>query len=142
MPTVFFAAILVSLAIIDWKQRRVPNVIVLPAIGLALGYAWWSGDLPSAVAGALLAFVAFLALYGLGRRLFGPGALGMGDVKLAAFIGALAGVERMPYALLAGILLAGVAAGWLLLSGRARRGDSLPFGYFMALAAAVVLIIM
>ncbi len=135
-----FAAILILLAVIDLEQRRVPNGVVLPATLFALGIAWQSGELPSAVGGAVLAFVVFLALYALGRRLYGPGALGMGDVKLAGLIGAMVGLAWLPLALLLGVLLAGVAAAALLLSGRAGRGDLLPYGSFMTLAAVIVLI--
>jgi leader peptidase (prepilin peptidase)/N-methyltransferase len=138
-PACLFAAILVCLAVIDWEQRRAPNAIVLPAVVLAMADAWRGGHLMSAVTGAVLAFALFLGLYLIGRRLYGPGALGPGDVKLAGLIGAMAGVELMPYALALGILLAGAAAATLLLTGRARRGDSLAYGYFMALAAVASL---
>jgi leader peptidase (prepilin peptidase)/N-methyltransferase len=139
-PVCLFAALLVLLAVVDLEQRRVPNVVVLPSTALALAFAAQNGQLISAAAGAALAFAAFLTLYILGRSLFGPGALGMGDVKLAAFIGAVVGLEWVPYALLLGIVFAGAGATALLLSGRARRGDSLPFGHFMALATIIALV--
>lgn len=133
------SAVMVLLAVIDWEQRRVPNIIVLPATAVALALAWAGGALLSSAAAAALAFAFFLALHALGRRLFGPGALGMGDVKLAALIGAVFGVEHVVYALGLGVLLAGAAAAGLLATGRAQRGDTLPFGHFMALAAVFVL---
>ena len=135
-----FAAILVLLAVIDLEQRRLPDVIVLPALALAL-VVRPGGDLGATVAGAVAAGALFLLLYAVGRRLYGPGALGMGDVKLAALIGAVVGLERLALALPLGIFLAGAAALVLLLSGRATRGDSLPYGHFMALAAVVVMVV-
>lgn len=135
-----FAAILVLLAVIDLEQRRLPDRIVLPALALAL-VAQPGGDLITTVAGAAAAGALFLLLYAIGRRLYGPGALGMGDVKLAALIGAVVGLERLAVALPLGILLAGAAAAVLLLTGRARRGDSLPYGHFMALAAVAVMVV-
>jgi leader peptidase (prepilin peptidase)/N-methyltransferase len=135
-----FAAILILLAVIDLEQRRLPDVIVLPALAVAL-VVRPGGDLGTTVAGAGAALALFLLLYALGRRLYGPGALGMGDVKLAALIGAVVGLERLALALPLGILLAGGAALVLLLSGRASRGDSLPYGHFMALAAVVVMVV-
>lgn len=132
-----FAAVLVLLAVVDMEQRRVPNVIVLPATVVALILARQDGQLASAAAGAGLALVGFLALFALGRRLYGPGALGLGDVKLATFIGAVVGLERMPEALLLGVMLAGAAAAFLLVTGRIRRGDSLAYGCFLALAALI-----
>lgn len=135
------AAVLALLAVVDLEQRRVPNVVVWPATALALLAAGANGQGASAVAGALLAGGVFLALAVLGRRLFGRDALGMGDVKLAALIGALVGLERLPWALLLGVLLAGAVAAGLLFSGRARRGDTLAYGSCLALAALVVLVV-
>lgn len=140
-PTCLFAAVLVLLAVIDWEQRRVPNVLVLPATAVALTYAWRGGELVSAAPAAALAAALFLAFYAFGQRLYGPRALGMGDVKLAGLIGAVVGLPQMPYALLLGVLLAGGAAAVLLLSGRARRGDTLPYGHFMAVGALAVLVV-
>ncbi len=140
-PVALGAAVLALLAVVDLEQRRVPNVVVLTATALALLAAGADGQGASAVAGALLAGGGFLALAALGRRLFGRDALGMGDVKLAALIGALVGLERMPWALLLGVLLAGAVAAALLFSGRARRGDSLAYGSCLALAAMVVLVV-
>lgn len=136
----FFAAILVLLAIVDLEQRRVPNIVVLPATVVALGIAWQNEALPLAIGGAALAFAVFLAFYALGRRLYGPGALGMGDVKLAGLIGAMVGLEWIAPALALGVLLAGAAAAVSLLSGRARRDSLFPYGSFLALAAVSVLI--
>jgi leader peptidase (prepilin peptidase)/N-methyltransferase len=138
-PACLFAAILIALAVIDWEQRRLPNAILLPATALALAYAWQDGRLASAAAGGALAFALFLALYGLGRRLFGREALGPGDVKLAGLIGAIVGVETIPYALSLGVVLAGAAAAVLLLAGRVQRGDAIPYGHFLALAGVACL---
>lgn len=139
-PACLFAAILIALAVIDWEQRRLPNAILLPATALALAYAWQDGRLASAAAGGALAFALFLSFYGLGRCLFGRDALGPGDVKLAGLIGVMLGLELLPYALALGILAAGAAAAVLLLTGRARRGDAIPYGHFLALAGVASLV--
>ena len=36
LPAMLFAAVLVLLAVVDWEQRRLPNVIVLPALVAAV----------------------------------------------------------------------------------------------------------
>lgn len=132
-----FAAVLVLLAVVDLEQRRLPDVVILPAVALAVAL---SGDRLGAVVAAATAFLVFLGLRMLGRRLHGPAALGMGDVKLAGLIGAVVGLPAAPYALLLGVLLAGGAAGALLLSGRAGRGATLPYGHFLALAGIAMLV--
>ncbi len=132
------AAVLVLLAVVDWEQRRLPNVIVLPALAAAVAFS--PGPISAALA-AVLAFAVFLGLYALGRRLFGPGALGMGDVKLAALVAAAVGLPPAAWALALGVLLAGGAAAAWLLSGRAGRGALLPYGAFLALGGIVVLVL-
>ena len=137
LTAALFAAVLVLLAAIDWEQRRLPNVVVLPALAAAVALS----DAPLAAAlAAALAFAAFLGLYALGRRLYGPGALGMGDVKLAALVAAVVGWPAAGWALLLGVLLAGGGAAVWLLSGRAGRGALLPYGAFLALGGIVGLL--
>ena len=133
-----FAAVLVLLAVVDWEQRRLPNMVVLPALAAAVAL---SAQPLAAVVAAALAFVVFRGLFALGRRLYGPGALGMGDVKLAALVAAVVGLPAAGTALLLGVLLAGGAAAVWLLSGRAGRGALLPYGTFLALGGLVVLVI-
>lgn len=132
-----FAAVFVLLAVVDWEQRRLPNVVVLPSLAAAIVL---SGAPLMAALAAALAFVAFLGLFAFGRRLYGPGALGMGDVKLAALVAAVVGLPAAGWALLLGVLLAGGAAAAWLLSGRAERGTLLPYGAFLALGGIVVLV--
>jgi len=131
-----FAAVLLLLAVVDWEQRRLPNAVVLPALAAAVAL---SADPLAAGLAAAAAFVVFLAVYALGRRLYGPGALGMGDVKLAALVAAVVGPAAVA-ALLGGVLLAGGGAAVGLLSGRVRRGAALPYGSFLAVAGVVVLL--
>ncbi|HMT20555.1 MAG TPA: A24 family peptidase [Promineifilum sp.] len=117
-PMSLFAAVLVLLAVIDWEQRRIPNAVSLPVLALAWGYAWQGGFLLSAVAGTAVAFASFAAFYALGRRMYGIGALGGS--------GAVAGGG-----------MAGAAVGIGALSGRIRRGDTMPYGTYLAVAAAI-----
>lgn len=132
-----FAAVFVLLAIIDWEQRRLPNVILLPALAVAVVV---SRDPLAATAAAAIAFLVFLALHVLGRRLYGPGALDMGDVKLAALVAAVVGPAAAGAALLLGVVLAGGGAVVWLLSGRGRGDSVLPYGAFLAAAGVVALL--
>ena len=139
LAPILFTLVLLLLAVYDARRRRVPDASVFPATVLALILARQQEELASALAGAGLALVTFLALYGLGRRWFGRGALGMGDVKLAMLVGAMVGLRNTPTTLALGILLAGVAAAVLLISRRAQFGDSLAYGPYLA-AAAILMI--
>jgi leader peptidase (prepilin peptidase)/N-methyltransferase len=132
-----FGAVLVVLAGFDLAQRRIPNRIVLPAIGgiLAAQLVFFPGEaLEWILAGVLSGLVLFLP------AVLRAGAVGMGDVKLAALLGVGLG-EDVVTALLFGSLAVGAAAAWILLTrGAAARHDTIPLGPFLAIGGIVALL--
>lgn len=87
------------------------------------------------IVGGLFFLVAWGSHAALGRT-----GLGGGDIKLAGLIGAVLGVGGGLVAAFVGIMLGGVVAAILLVSGRRHFGEYLPFGPFLAvggIAAAV-----
>jgi leader peptidase (prepilin peptidase) / N-methyltransferase len=129
--------VLVALAAVDVRARVLPNRIVGPAMVAVL--AWQLVFAPGDIPGHLLAALgagAFLLL----PSLIKPGAMGMGDVKLAGLLGLALG-SQVVSALTIGCLAIAPAAAWVLIAGgtEARR-TSLPFGPFLGLGAAVVLL--
>ncbi len=132
------AAILVELAAIDLERRILPNKIVLPAIMLVLA-AWLALD-PSRYVESLVsatAAAAFLFLPSLIR----PGAIGMGDVKLALLLGAALGY-LVAAALVIGLCAAGGFALLLVLSrGRSAFRQEMPLGPFLAGGAIAAILL-
>ena len=136
-----FLATLVSffllIAAIGLKHRLVPNVLILPAVAAMLLYqfvplttgSWW------ALAGSAAAFLLFALV-----RAISPGGLGGGDVKLAAFIGALFGLPYLFWALLAGGLVGGGTAVFLLIGSDKNKKKQIPYGPFLCLGGIVALL--
>src|SRR4051812_17456577 len=130
-------AVLVVLSSIDLQARVLPNRIVYPATAAVL--AWQLAFFPARAGEWVLAALgagAFLLLPALIR----PGAMGMGDVKLAALLGAALGRDVLS-ALTLGLLGMLPVALWLLVRGRRVRGATVPFGPFLAFGAAVALLV-
>lgn len=129
---VAYAAFLVAIAAYDVQRHRVPNIAIYPAIVVALGLAfirperpWWDFVLAGAAAASLLVVIDLVS----------GGGMGMGDAKLAAFIGLMTG---WPGVLVAGFVAfaAGAVVGILLIAiGRLGRRDPLPFAPALALGA-------
>ena len=128
------SAALAWLAAVDLDVARLPDRILVPAAiwtALAVGVTMWITS-PRAGVGAILA----AALCGGGfwiLHLTGRGALGFGDVKLAALIGAataLVSWSAVLYALVAGCIL---TIAW----AAARRQRELAFGPWLALGAVL-----
>jgi leader peptidase (prepilin peptidase)/N-methyltransferase len=139
---------LVMVTVTDLETRLIPNRILLPALALmlvlgvlfgpavpALGPGrWWYVPL-----GALLGFLVFWVLAAVGTRLFGEGALGMGDVKLAAYVGALVGYPLVVEALILTFFLGGVGGVLVLIARRGDMRSTMPYGPYLALAGWLVM---
>jgi leader peptidase (prepilin peptidase) / N-methyltransferase len=129
-------AVLGVLAVIDLESRILPNRIVLPAIAGVL--AWQLAFFTDSFVEVLLAAVG-AAVFLLLPSLFRRGAIGMGDVKVAALLGAALGAP-VALALAVGSLAAWPVALVLVLRRESVRGATIPFGPFLALGGAVMLL--
>lgn len=140
LTTAAFCLVLLVCALVDAWAGLVPDVVVLPAAGVALGLAPWLplGSWAAALAGAgvtagVLWLVAFLFRLARGRE-----GLGLGDVKLGLLMGAFLG---WPGAMLAVGLGAAAGLGFylvLLALGRVAWDSELPFAPFLALGGGAM----
>lgn len=127
-------AVLVVVSVTDLERRIVPNRIIVPALGVAL-------VVQTARDPSIEWVVASLAAGGfyLIAALVYPAGLGMGDVKLATFLGAWLGAPVI-VALFAGSILALVPAVVLFaMRGKAARKVGIPFAPFLAAGAVIAL---
>ena len=120
----------------DWRTRRVPNVFVAVAL-LPAVVAVLLVDDRLHLAASLASGAAVMALPLLVVHLAAPGAMGFGDVKLAAALGAGLGVldPRL------GLYALAAAAGLTLLAAAWKRRPVMPFapGLVTGTAAALTL---
>ena len=129
--------VLVVLSGIDLQARVLPNAIVLPATAAVL--CAQAVARPERLLESVLAALAAAAIV-FAPNLLDPAAMGMGDVKLAGFLGVLLGFAAIP-ALMIGLLATAPALAVLLaLRGRDARRAAIPLGPFLAFGAAVVLL--
>lgn len=98
-----------------------------------LAPAW--GNLASSVLGVLLGAVFFWSIQVVGTLLARQEALGGGDVKLAALMGAFLGWKMGLVSFLLSFFLGAAVAIPLMAFGRRRGKDPVPLGTFMAVAA-------
>jgi leader peptidase (prepilin peptidase) / N-methyltransferase len=134
---IFAICTLVLISRHDLERRVIPNRIVVPAwiavllAHLALHPHHWVEWLVSSF-GAGIFFLAVVLAY--------PAGMGMGDVKLALFIGATVGYAVVS-ALFLGTLAAGIIAAVMLFKeGSSARKRAIPLGPFLAAGAIVVLL--
>jgi leader peptidase (prepilin peptidase) / N-methyltransferase len=152
-----FAALLIELGFSDWETRILPDEFT--KIGTLTGLLLAAVvPLPPGIASLLLPatdprLASFLAacagagvlsgmmwLIGAAyRRVRGREGLGFGDVKLLAMIGAFLGMEGGLLALMIGSVIGAVLGMFWIYRAKADAATfELPFGSFLAFAAAIV----
>jgi prepilin peptidase CpaA len=117
LSTSALVALVTLAAALDTRTRRIPNVLTVSAlfVALALRSFLGGGALLDGVQGAGLAMLLVLPLFALGG-------LGGGDLKLLVAVGAFLG----PRDLMVALLVTAVAGGVLALVETIRRGVVLP----------------
>ena len=132
--------LLVNIAVIDWEHMIIPHTLTVAGMvaGLVLAALGAGPGLDRSILGLLVGAGVVLAVswgWKLARGMMG---MGFGDVMLMGMIGAFLGPWAVP-AVIFGGALAGTT--WALAAGRCRLTGAakLPFGTFLALAAAAVL---
>ena len=131
-----FGCAMVVLFAIDLEHQILPNVITLPGIivGLAASLLLPPG-LRSAVIGALVGGGSLWLLFEIWKWLRGVEALGMGDVKMLAMVGAVLGWEQVIATLVLSSVAGSLVGLGLIATGRGSLGSKLPYGTFIALGA-------
>ncbi len=129
-------SLLFVLAWIDLETMLLPDALTLGGTLVGLAFAWWEGRLVDAAVGAALGYLGFAAIAWAYQKLRGHEGLGGGDWKLLAMIGAFLGWQALPFVVflsaLAGLVIGGL---WLWLAKKDWRTE-VPYGPFLAAAAA------
>jgi len=145
---VFILAMLV-LFFTDLDHKLLPDVVTLPGFLVGIGVAWinpflaqespWS-RVWAALAGAALGAGVLWGIGALYGRLRGVEAMGMGDVKMMAMVGAFTGPVGVLFTLFgASVLGAAIGLALIPLRGRSLQ-DTLPFGCFLAPTAVAAML--
>jgi leader peptidase (prepilin peptidase)/N-methyltransferase len=140
---ILLATLGVQLSRIDISLHLLPNPLVLTLLlaGLSLlalpllAGSPWSDIIRAATGGAVL-FVLYLIL-----ALISPGAVGFGDVKLAAPLGLYLGYlgwMHLAYGALLGFVLNGLFAVFVVARTRPEQASEVPHGPSMVAAVVVI----
>ena len=131
-----FALSLLTLALIDARLYVLPDQITLPLmwLGLLVNTQGHFAPVAAAVLGAIIGYLSLWTIYWLFKLLRNKEGMGYGDFKLSAAIGAWLGWQALPSVVLVAALTALSTAAALLLAGRFRIEQPMPFGPFLAFA--------
>ena len=131
-----YACVFILVLITDLEHHLILNVVILPALVVALAGSFLPAPPPpqSAVIGAAVGFLFFWLV-----ALVGRGAMGAGDVKLAAFIGAATGFPNIVTALIFGVFVGGIVALILIVARIKTLKSYIPYGPFLVLGGVLVM---
>lgn len=133
-----FVSLLLAIAIIDAGHYLIPDVLSLGGLGAGLALSLLPGA-PGpvrALAGAAVGFAALFVVGWLGEKALGRPAMGAGDVKMMAMVGAFLGPAGALLTIFLGALLGSAIFGPISLKTK----RLVPFGVFLALGGSVALV--
>lgn len=133
-----FVAVLIALSFIDLDTFRLPDVLTLPLLGIGIIGAFLIPGNPGGWNSVSSALGAGGLFWGIARAY--PQGMGLGDVKLVAALGAFLGFPSIFLAVFMGSFAGAFIGIFLLLVGRQRFRQQIPFGPYLALGAFLALL--
>jgi len=133
---------LITLSMIDFDHKLLPDSITLPFIWLGLLLSLWDifTTPASAIIGATAGYLSLWSVFQLFKLITGKEGMGFGDFKLLALFGAWLGWQYLPQIIMLSSLV-GAVIGIALVALRGRdRNVSIPFGPYLAIAGWISLL--
>lgn len=153
LSTLFFicyTSALIVITFIDLEFQIIPDSITLPGTLIAfLGGAFLVADpfsrgsmlgFAQSAAGLLAGYGLFFSIAVLSEMIIGREAMGGGDIKMMAMVGAITGWKGVLFTTFIGSLTGSViGVGLMVMKGQGRRAK-IPFGPFLSFASLVSLL--
>lgn len=139
---IILSSALIIIAFIDLNEQIVPDIISLPGIvaGLVLSFFVPYISFIDSASGIVVGGGIILIIGLAGSAIFKKEAMGGGDVKLAAMVGAFLGWRYIIISLFLGFFLGALAGIILIISKIRSREDAVPFGPFIVLGSLITLL--
>ena len=138
-----FCSALIIITFIDLKEQIIPDVISLPfiALGFLLSFFLKTISPIDSLLGILSGGGTLLLIAVAGSYLFKREAMGGGDIKLAAMVGAFLGWQLTLLSLFLGFFFGAITGVIILIKNKRKneQGDSVPFGPFIAFGTLIAL---
>jgi leader peptidase (prepilin peptidase)/N-methyltransferase len=127
---------LICLTLIDYDHMILPDQITLPLlwIGLFANLNGYFVSLDNAVIGAILGYGGLYSLSYIYKYLTGKEAMGHGDFKLVAMLGAWFGWTLLPMLLFIASLALTIIGSFMIFSKSHKADEATPFGPYLAVS--------
>ena len=142
VAALFFTWVLIALTLIDLKKQLLPDNMTLPLLWLGIFLSLFDvfTDLTSSVIGAMAGYLILWSVYQLFKLLTKKEGMGFGDFKLLGALGAWVGFSYLPQIILVSSVVGSVAGISMLIFGRTKQQQPIPFGPYLAVAGWIALL--
>lgn len=139
---IILSSALIIITFIDLKEQIIPDVISLPGVvaGLVISFFVPYISSLSSLLGIIAGGGTILIIALIGTIIFKKEAMGGGDVKLAAMVGAFLGWKYVILALFLGFFIGALAGIFLILAKIRSREDMIPFGPFIVVGSIAAIL--
>jgi len=139
LKNLIFISLLLPIFFIDLENQIIPNSLSYGIIVTGLLLSGFTSSFFPSLIGAGIGGGLFLAIHLIGSFFLKEEAMGIGDIKLAAGIGAFLGWKVGLVCFFVSFLLGAIIATILLLTHLRKRKDRIPFAPFLVGAALISL---
>ncbi|HLB78274.1 MAG TPA: A24 family peptidase [Candidatus Dormibacteraeota bacterium] len=148
-----YVLILVQVFAFDLNTRLILDLVILPGCAVALilsfitpwtpALSWPGPDWRTAAVAGVATAAVFALLVLVATLIYGPEGMGIGDIKLALFIGLATGLTdfRVVRAILLGVFLGGFVAILLVVTRIRKMRQAIPYGPFLVLGTLITLLV-
>ena len=138
----FLTWVLIALTLIDLKKQLLPDNITLPLLWLGILLSLFDvfTDLNASVIGAMAGYLILWSVYHIFKLLTKKEGMGFGDFKLLGALGAWVGYSYLPQIILVSSIVGSVAGISMLLIGKTKQQQPIPFGPYLAVAGWIALL--
>ena len=141
LKDLIFISLLLPIFFIDLENQIIPNYLSYPIIAAGLISGALAGSLLPSLIGAVIGGALFVTIRLLGSFFLKEEAMGVGDIKLAAGIGAFLGWKIGLISFFISFLLGTVIVIILLVTHLKKKKDKIPFAPFLIGASFIYLFI-
>jgi leader peptidase (prepilin peptidase)/N-methyltransferase len=142
-----FTWTLISLSLIDFDHKLLPDSLTLPLLWAGLLVSLFSvdgaplfADLRSSVIGAAAGYLSLWSVFHVFKLVTGKEGMGYGDFKLLAALGAWLGWQLLPLVILLSAAVGSVVGVALIVFQGRSRQTTIPFGPYLAAAGWLALL--
>lgn len=130
-----FGTLLLGIAMTDAREYIIPDEFSIGGAVIGLLFAFAGGALgwQAALLGAVVGYVLLWVIAVVGTKAFGEDAMGGGDIKMMAMLGAFLGWQGVLLSLFLGALIGTLIFLPMKLAGKEKL---VPFGIFLAIGGA------